>query len=72
MVCMDKMLELSQKKVITIGDVAKLLGVHRDTLRRWEACGYLRSRRHPINNYRIYEYTEIKQLFDRLQYIHEE
>jgi DNA (cytosine-5)-methyltransferase 1 len=37
-----------------IAYVAKKLKVSKDTLRRWDASGKLKSIRHPINNYRMY------------------
>jgi len=55
---------------ITIGKAAKKLGVTPDTLRRWDKAGKLSSKRHPVNNYRVYNEEqinwvakEIKQLY---------
>ena len=46
------MLKLSD--YLTIGDAAEHLGISNDTLRRWDRAGKLESRRHPINNFRLY------------------
>lgn len=39
---------------LTIGEAAEYLGVHPDSLRRWDRAGKLKPRRHPINNFRLY------------------
>ncbi|MFQ5472765.1 MAG: helix-turn-helix domain-containing protein [Dehalococcoidia bacterium] len=39
---------------LTIGEAAAYLGVHPDSLRRWDRANRLKSRRHPINNFRLY------------------
>ena len=39
---------------LTIGEAAEYLGVHPDSLRRWDRAGTLEPRRHPINNFRLY------------------
>ncbi len=39
---------------LMIGEAAEYLGVHPDSLRRWDRAGKLEPRRHPINNFRLY------------------
>lgn len=39
---------------LTVGLAAEYLGVHPDSLRRWDRAGKLKPRRHPINNFRLY------------------
>ena len=39
---------------LTVGEAAEYLGVHPDSLRRWDRAGKLEPRRHPINNFRLY------------------
>jgi site-specific DNA-methyltransferase (adenine-specific) len=39
---------------IKVREAAAMLGVHPDTLRRWETSGKLNTYRHPINRYRLY------------------
>lgn len=39
---------------LRIGQAAVLIGVHPDSLRRWERIGKLKAYRHPINRYRLY------------------
>lgn len=48
--------------VLTIKDAAEILGVSEMTLRRWDAAGKFRARRHPINNYRTYLRSEVMKL----------
>jgi excisionase family DNA binding protein len=50
------------KKLLTIRQAAKLLGVSTDTLRRWDKAGKLKASRHPMNNYRIYSAQTIEKL----------
>ena len=47
---------------LTIKDAAKILGVNPETLRRWDNVGKLKTKRHPMNNYRIYNPDEIAKL----------
>ena len=38
---------------LTVGEAAELLGVSKDTLRRWDRAGRLTARRHPVTGYRL-------------------
>ncbi len=49
------------KTLFQIAEVAQLLNVSKDTLRRWDQSGKLNSIRHPINNYRVYRAEDLKQ-----------
>lgn len=55
------------RSFLTIGAAAQKLGVHPDTLRRWEATGLVTSRRHPMNNYRLYCPDELEKIIEELQ-----
>ena len=50
-----------------IGEAADIIGVSQDTLRRWDNNGKFKSIRHPINNYRIYSDTQIRDLVQEMQ-----
>ncbi|APJ04877.1 DNA (cytosine-5-)-methyltransferase [Silvanigrella aquatica] len=50
------------KEFFKISEVANILSVSKATLRRWDSKGKLISRRHPINNYRIYHRNDLKKL----------
>ena len=39
---------------LTVGAAASYLGVSKDTLRRWDAAGKLKARRHPVTGFRLY------------------
>ena len=52
--------------MLTIREVAHLLGVSLPTLRRWDAKGKFRARRHPINGYRMYSRREVLRLRDEI------
>jgi len=47
---------------LTVGEAAELLGVSKDTLRRWDRAGKLKARRHPITGYRLYLRRELEAL----------
>jgi len=52
---------------MTVKEAARYLGVNPITLKRWEAKGKIKARRHPMNNYRIFtdeEVERIKQLIE--------
>tara|TARA_Y100000590_G_C15200253_1_gene818449 strand:- start:53 stop:247 length:195 start_codon:yes stop_codon:yes gene_type:complete len=51
-----------KKEFITIKEAAETLGVSRDTLRRWDKAGKLKTKRHPMNNFRIYDPVEVEAL----------
>jgi len=50
-----------QNKLISIGEVAKLLGVSIDTLRRWDLAGRLQSIRSNPRGHRYYRQSDIEQ-----------
>lgn len=54
------------KKLLTIREAAKILGVSPDTLRRWDKAGKFKATRHPMNNYRMYSIQTIKTLKNKL------
>ena len=47
---------------LTIKKASKILGVTPVTLRRWDKAGKLITKRHPMNNYRIYDPAEVEVL----------
>ncbi len=51
---------------LTIGQAAEVLGVSKETLRRWDKAGKFISSRHPINNYRVYTKTQVHQFLKGL------
>lgn len=56
------------KEYYTISEIADLLGVTKETLRRWDKNGKLTAMRHPISNYRVYNREQLKT-FDRLNFL---
>ncbi|GAI80742.1 unnamed protein product [marine sediment metagenome] len=55
-----------KKNYLTIKEAAKILGVSPMTLRRWDKKRKLKAIRHPINNYRLYNYNQIKKLYKKI------
>jgi len=51
---------------MTVGEAAELLGVSKDTLRRWDRAGKLKARRHPITGYRLYLKSDLKTLLRQI------
>lgn len=56
------------KEFYTLTEVADLLGVSKETLRRWDNSGKLVAVRHPINNYRVFHKSELKK-FEQLGFM---
>lgn len=52
---------------LTISEAAELLGVSKETLRRWDQSGKFPSSRNPINNYRVYPTSQVNQLIKDLK-----
>ena len=45
---------------LTVAQAAHILGVSKDTLRRWDKAGKLTARRHPVTQYRLYLRKELE------------
>lgn len=54
------------KDKLSIGEVAKRVGVSTETLRRWDKSGKFPSQRHPINNYRYYTSGQVENLIQEI------
>lgn len=50
----------------SIAHVADMLGMSKETLRRWDANGKLVAKRHPDNNYRVYHRSQLEK-FEQVQ-----
>lgn len=55
------------KDLVTIKKASKMLKVSAQTLKRWEIKGKLKSVRHPINNYRLYRISELKNILKEFE-----
>jgi DNA-binding transcriptional MerR regulator len=60
-------IKFGNKTYLTVGDVAKLMGVNFQTIKRWDRLGKLKAKRHPINGYRLYEVGSVKNLLNKLK-----
>lgn len=49
------------KEYFTLSEVADILSVSKETLRRWDSTGKLTPRRNPVNNYRFYHREQLEQ-----------
>jgi len=59
------------KKYYSLSEVADILSVSKETLRRWDRNGKLIAIRHPINNYRVYPLDSLK-MFEQLGFLFDE
>ena len=50
----------------SIAQVADILSISKETLRRWDNNGYLKPQRHPHNNYRVYHRSQLER-FEQAQ-----
>lgn len=50
------------KEEFSLSEVADILGVSKETLRRWDTAGKLVSQRNDENNYRFYKKSNLKIL----------
>jgi site-specific DNA-methyltransferase (adenine-specific) len=58
---------MSEDRIYTISETAEVLGISAQTLRRWDKSGKFISKRHPINNYRVYTEEQINTLVEELE-----
>jgi DNA (cytosine-5)-methyltransferase 1 len=56
------------KEYFTLSEVADLLSVSKETLRRWDKNGKLNAVREPISNYRVYKKDQLR-IFDDLDFL---
>lgn len=56
------------KEHYSISEVADMLSVSKETLRRWDKNGKLQPVRHPINNYRVYNRDQLRA-FEQLGFL---
>lgn len=47
---------------MTIKDAAEYVGVTAMTLRRWDAAGKIKTKRHPMNKYRLYSKKDLDKI----------
>jgi excisionase family DNA binding protein len=50
---------------VTVHDAAEILGVAPNTIRAWGAAGKIPEYRHPLNGYRLYKRSDLKQVIAR-------
>ena len=51
----------------TVAKASKLLGVSKQTVRKWEREGRVKSIRHPLNGYRLFKNNDIRKILWKLQ-----
>jgi DNA-binding transcriptional MerR regulator len=53
-------------KSIKIKEASEILGIHKQTLMRYEKKGYIKSRRSELNNYRYFDYDDLMILKEKI------
>jgi site-specific DNA-methyltransferase (adenine-specific) len=61
------MLFNDMERYLTVSQVAKMLDISSETVRRWDRSGKFVSNRHPINNFRVYSEAQVQSLVEELQ-----
>lgn len=61
---------MNNKERISLTEAATLLGVSKETLRNWDRSGKLKSIRHPTNNYRTYNRSNVMIVKEELTEIY--
>jgi excisionase family DNA binding protein len=56
------------KEYMMVKEAAKFLGVCEMTLRRWDDSGKLKSYRHPVNKYRLYNKLQLENFLHEIPY----
>jgi len=51
---------------VTLNEAASYLGVSKATLRNWDKSGKLRALRHPVNRYRVYALSDLREIQSQL------
>lgn len=59
------------EKKYSLSEVADMLSVSKETLRRWDRSGKLTAVREPMSNYRVYKKSQLK-IFDELDFLFNE
>jgi len=57
---------VSLKDYVLIEEAAAILGVHKDTLRRWMASGKISGCRNPANGYRMFRRDQLARWLKQL------
>jgi len=52
---------------LTIKKAAEVLGVSKETLRRWDKMGKLKAYRHHISNYILYKMSDLNKVFEDIK-----
>ncbi|MCB1711985.1 MAG: MerR family transcriptional regulator [Candidatus Riesia sp.] len=56
-----------EAKYYRISEAAKILGVNPNTMRVWDRTGKFKSRRHPMNNWRMYSQEDLDKIITALE-----
>lgn len=58
---------MTDEVYFSIKEAAEILGVSPLTLRNWDKNGKFPASRHPMNNYRVYKYSNLRKIIDDIE-----
>lgn len=53
---------MNEDKLLRVSEVAKMTNLSNQTIRNYEAKGFIKGYRHPINNFRVYYLADVEKL----------
>ena len=60
------MAKLKLSDYLLIGEAAELLGVAQNTLRKWADDGKVKTKRHPLNGYRLFRRSDLEAVLKKV------
>ena len=58
---------IGKAEYITVSEAGEILGVSPATVRLWTEKGVLKTKRHPVNRYRLYKKEEVTKLLRKIE-----
>jgi len=59
--------KIGKAEYITVSEVGGILGVSPATVRLWTAKNVLKTKRHPVNRYRLYKKQDVVRLLKKIE-----
>lgn len=59
--------KIGKMEYITVSEAGKILGVSPATVRLWTAKGVLKTKRHPVNRYRLYKKEDVVKVLKKIE-----
>ncbi len=59
--------KIGKAEYITVSEVGGILGVSPATVRLWTVKSVLKTKRHPVNRYRLYKKEDVTKLLKKIE-----